>query len=187
MIRRSLLAMLPIAFSVAACKHGAGPTASTAEADGAFEPTGRILVNPPIRGPSASFDDNRVIGPAINVSRRPDGTWTGWIRGQAVNLGVKGNQISDASLTLNVQELPEGVEVRGLWVGAPRSGDIAIRVTPTEFYAREPHIEPPIFLDAAGPGRYGRGAFANAVALEGEAALPHPPEPQFALALLGAL
>jgi len=185
--RRYLLAMLAVAFSIAACKHGAEATASTAEADSTFEPSGRILVNAPIRAPSASFDGNRVIGPAINVSRRPDGTWAGWIRGQAVNLEVKGNQISDASLTLNVHELPEGVEVRGLWVGGPRSGEIDIRVTPTEFYAREPHIEPPIFLEAAGPGRYGRGAFANAIGLEGDAALPHPPEPQFALALLGGL
>src|SRR5215510_12584444 len=128
MIGRSLLPMLAIAFSLAACKHGAPATSSAAEAEDHFEPTGRVLVGPPIRGPSASFDDNRVIGPAINVSRRPDGTWAGWIRGQAVNLVVKSNQISDASLTLNVRELPEGVEVRGLWVGVPgRDADIHIR------------------------------------------------------------
>lgn len=185
MNRRSILAAPLVFLSLAAC-HRTGVVPS--ETDRSFISTGRILVRGPIRGPSASFDANRVIGPAINVSRRSDGTWAGWIRDRAVNLHLKGNEIGDASVTLRIQELPDGVEVRGLWIQAPRSQDISIRVTATEFYAREPHVRPPIYLESAeAPGHYGRGAFANAVELVGEAALPHPPEPQFALALLGAL
>ncbi len=193
MIRISSFAMWSMLISLVACQHGAAPPAvapplEPPQAHIPFEATGRILVRGPIQGPSASFDDNRVIGPTINVSRRPDGTWAGWIRGRAVNLDVKEGEISGASLTLNVQELPEGIEVRGLWVGGvARSQEISIRVTPTEFYARQPYIKSPIYLEGAGPGLYGKGAYANSVELEGAAALSHPPEPQFALALIAAL
>jgi hypothetical protein len=145
---------------------------------------GRILV---LLGPSVSFYEDRVIGPTINMTRNADGSWSGWIRNRAMSLSVSPGQISSASLTMNIQDLAQGVEIRGLWISGDASGDqIAMRVTPQELFVREPFVHPPVYLDANGEGRYGPGLYGAAVELKGAAALPHPPQPQFALALLGA-
>lgn len=164
------------------CQHGAPVDSS---GTGLPEPEGRILV---LRGPGVSFYENRVIGPTINMARNQDGTWSGWIRNRPINLTVAPGQVSSPSLTMNFQELPQGVEINGLWIGGRHSEaeQIAMRVTPLELSVREPFVHPPLVLDADGEGRYGTGAFGGAVELTGAAALSHPPQPQFALALLGA-
>ena len=163
------------------CQHGASVESGAA---GQSQTEGRILV---LRGPSVSFYEDRVIGPTINMTRNADGTWSGWIRNRAINLSVTPGQVSSPTLTMNIQDLPEGVEISGLWIGGHESGEqIAMRVTPKELSVREPFVHPPVYLDADGEGRYGTGAYGGAVELKGTAALPHPPQPQFALALLGA-
>ena len=163
------------------CQHGA-----SVESGGAGQPQteGRILV---LRGPGVSFYENRVIGPTINMTRNADGTWNGWIRNRAMNLSVTPGQVSSPTLTMNIEDLPQGVEISGLWISGHEGGEqIAMRVTPKELSVRGPFVHPPIYLDADGEGRYGTGAYGGAVELKGAAALPHPPQPQFALALLGA-
>jgi hypothetical protein len=88
---------------------------------------------------------------------------------------------------MNIHDLAQGVEISGLWISGDASGNqIAMRVTPQELFVREPFVHPPVYLDANGEGRYGPGLYGGAVELKGAAALPHPPQPQFALALLGA-
>jgi hypothetical protein len=104
-----------------------------------------------------------------------------------MNLSVTPSQVSSPTLTMNIQDLPQGVEISGLWISGHEGGEqIAMRVTPKELSVRGPFVHPPVYLDAEGEGRYGTGAYGGAVELKGAAALPHPPQPQFALALLGA-
>ncbi len=167
--------------ALAACQH----TAPYGAGSGAPQEEGRVLVQGGLRGPSASFSADRVIGPTINMTRHADGHWVGWIRGVPLNLTVAGGQISSPSLTLNIQELSDGIEISGLWV-ENLGNQISIRVTPKELYVREPLVHPPVYLEGIGEGSYGTGRYGNSVELKGTAAQLHPPQPQFALALLAA-
>ena len=164
--------------ALAGCQH----TAPYGAQSGAFEPEGRVLVHGGLRGPSASFNSDRVIGPTINMTRSADGHWVGWIRGVPLSLAVDGRQISSPTLTMSIEELPDGIEMSGLWT----ANQISIRVTPQELYVREPFVNPPVYLEGIGEGSYGTGRFGNSVELKGAAAQLHPPQPQFALALLAA-
>ncbi len=171
-----------VSFTLAACHH-AVPAAESSRG----EAEGRILVQGGLRGPGVSFSAERVIGPTINMTRYPDGNWVGWIRNVPLNLTVTPGRISSPSLTMNIQELPQGVEISGLLTeGAVLGNLISIRVTPKELYVWEPFVNPPVYLEGVGEGSYGTGHYGNSVELKGTAALLHPPEPQFALALLGA-
>jgi hypothetical protein len=121
------------------------------------------------------------------MTRSADGHWVGWIRGVALNLAVAGGQISSPSLTMSIEELPDGIEISGLWTQALAfRNQISIRVTPSELYVREPFVNPPVYLEGIGEGSYGTGLFGNSVELKGTASQVHPPQPQFALALLAA-
>jgi hypothetical protein len=176
-----MLAVAVFSLSLAGCRSWA-PTSEATEG-GQFKPEGRILVQGTLRGPSVSFDEDRVIGPTINMSRQWSGDWVGWIRGSPLNLHIEPGKIASSTLSMNIQESPEGVEISGLWA----SHQISMRVTPKELYVREPFVQPPVYLAASGrAGIYGTGLFGETVELKGMAALPQPPEPQFALALLGA-
>ncbi len=170
--------------ALAACQH----TAPSGAGSGALEPEGRVLVHGGLRGPSASFSADRVIGPTINMTRSADGHWVGWIRGVPLSLAVAGGQISSPSLTMSVEELSEGIEISGLWTPETSAlgNQISIRVTPKELYVREPFVNPPVYLEGIGAGSYGTGRYGNSVELKGTAGQLHPPQPQFALALLGA-
>ncbi len=181
-----MLAVAVFSISLAGCRSWA-PTSETSTG-GQSKSEGRILVQGTLRGPSVSFDADRVIGPTTNMSRQAGGDWVGWIRNSPLTLHIEPGKISSATLTMNIQELPQGVEIRGLWINLNEIRDqISMRVTPTELYVREPFVQPPVYLEASGrEGIYGTGLYGDAVELKGAAALPHPPEPQFALALLGA-
>jgi len=184
MMRGKIALVSTLLVGLGACQH-IGPSGAESQA---LEPEGRVLVHGGLRGPSASFGADRVIGPTINMTRGADGEWVGWLRGVALNLAVADGQISSSTLTMNVQELSDGIEIRGLWNAEPPGlGDqISIRVTRKELYVREPFVNPPVYLDGIGEGSYGTGRFGNSVELIGTAAQLHPPQPQFALALLAA-
>jgi hypothetical protein len=157
--------------------------------EGHPDPVGRILVHGGLQGPSVSFYADRVVGPAINMSRQRDETWAGWIRDRAIFLKAVPGHISSSTLTMDIRDLPDGVEMSGLWVdGHAIQNQISIRVTPKELFVREPLVRSPVFLEASGkgPGIYGTGLYGESVELTGAATLPHPPQPQFALAMLGA-
>jgi len=184
MMRGKIALVSTLLVGLGACQH-IGPSGAESQA---LEPEGRVLVHGGLRGPSASFGADRVLGPTINMPRGADGERVGWHRGDALNLVVADGQISSSTLTMNVQELSDGIEIRGLWNAEPPGlGDqISIRVTRKELYVREPFVNPPVYLDGIGEGSYGTGRFGNSVELIGTAAQLHPPQPQFALALLAA-
>jgi len=156
-----------------------------------FEATGQILFAGPFRRTMTSFDDDRVIGPSVNMSRNPDGTWSGWLQGRAVQLTVDAREksIDGAALSIKVEELSgSGVEIRGHWSFGVRAEQLYVRVTPKDLFSRGATGFPSLFLGASAPGSYKDttgGSFA--VELMGSATLPHPPQPQFTFAILGAL
>ena len=175
-----------LAAVVAGCQHTPSSRGASS-APSSFEPEGRIVVGGGLQGPSSAFSADRVVGPAINLGVQPDGHWTGWIRDVPVSLVVAGDRLSGPELTLSIREHDDGVEVNGVWTGGVAQGrQISIWVSPKELFVRDPYVRPVIYLEGVGQGRYGTGRYGGAVELQGLAAVPHPPQPQFALALLGA-
>ncbi len=181
MLRGKMALVSASVVALAACQH-TGPYGG---GSGVPQEEGRVLVHGGLRGPSASFTVDRVIGPTINMARNADGHWVGWIRNVSLNLTVDGGEVSSPSLTMSIQELPDGVEINGLWAAKYLGNSISMRVTPKELYVRRGSVHA-VWLEGIGEGSYGTGHYGNSVELKGAAAQLHPPEPQFALALLGA-
>jgi len=156
-----------------------------------FEATGEVLYAGPFRRTMTSFDDERVIGPNVNMSRNQDGTWSGWLQGRAVQVTVDPREkaIDGAALSIKVEELDgSGVEIRGHWSTGVRAEQLYVRVTPKDLFSRGATGTPSLFLGSAGPGAYRDGTGGEySVRLIGDAGLPHPPQPQFTFAILGAL
>ncbi len=154
-----------------------------------FEPLGEIIFATPSRRTITAFDDSKVIGPGVSLTRNSDGSWSGWLQGRAVQLEAHSGRVDGATLSLNIEERDDGgVEIRGHWSVNRKSEQLYLRVTPGELFARGSTGSQSLFLKARGVSRYGGEFFGDyAVELNGAAALPHPREPQFALALLGTL
>ena len=178
MVHEKMVLVSASIIALTACQH----TPPYGAESGAPEAEGRVAVR---RGRSAWFNADRVVGPNINMERDADGHWVGWIGRVPLNLAVADGQVSSVSLTMGIQELPDGVEVNGLWADAYLRNSISMRVTPKELYVRDRSVHA-VWLEGVGEGSYGTGLYGNAVKLEGAAAQLHPPQPQFALALLGA-
>src|SRR5690606_33379765 len=51
-----------------------------------FQATGEVLST---RGTSVAFNDDRILGPEINLTRRTDGSWAGTINDTLVDIRVK--------------------------------------------------------------------------------------------------
>lgn len=184
---KKIIAVSAVAIGLAGCYRWV--PGEDVSAEGQPDPDGRVLVHGGLTGPSVSFYADRVVGPTINMSRQRDGTWAGWIHDRAIFLKAVPGHISSSSLTMDIRDLPEGVEMSGLWVnGHEIRNQISMRVTPKELFVRQPFARTQVYLEASGkgPGSYGTGIFGESVELKGAAALPHPPQPQFALAMLGA-
>jgi len=122
----------------------------------------------------ATFDDTRVVGTAVNLSRRPDGSWAGLFRDRPVDVSVYSDRISGVELKLVRQDTPEGIIITGTHNGNILRFEVlrdklVIR-TPTSSYT----------LPRISENSYGTG---GVVKLVGEAGSANPPWPQFALAL----
>jgi hypothetical protein len=92
---------------------------------GEFRPTGEVTwkdltgVSPPRR---ASFDDWRVIGPKVSLTRAPDGTWVGKLGSVEVRLVATLGKISGPGVELALASGEKGsVLVDGIWGGRPVS------------------------------------------------------------------
>jgi len=182
----------PVLLFVFACatagRGGARGAAENLDPD-SFEPQGEIVYAGPTRRSSTAFDDRRVVGPSVSMTRNRDGSWSGWLQGRAVQLEMSGQRIDGAALSLVIEDRDDGgVEIRGHWLANRGSEQIYIRVTPDELFARGRTGTQSLFLKSRGPGIYGGTFYGDfSVELKGAASLPHLREPQFAFAVLGAL
>jgi hypothetical protein len=92
-------------------------------AAGEFQATGEVVwkdltgVNPPRR---ASFDDWRVIGPKVSLTRAPDGNWAGRLGSVEVRLLATLGKVTGPGVELSITSGEKGaVVVDGLWGGRP--------------------------------------------------------------------
>lgn len=115
-LARSLVLLLAAAATPAAAQEGAAP--------GPFEATGEIRFR--VQGQittSASYNADRVVGPAVNVTRREDGTWAGDLLGENLDLHAADAKpqelkVEGAGFTLVQRPLKGGGhELEGLFNG----------------------------------------------------------------------
>ena len=62
-----------------------------------FEPQGEVIFASPARRTITAFDDTRVIGPGVSMTRNSDGSWSGWLQGRAVQVTAEGTRVDGAS------------------------------------------------------------------------------------------
>lgn len=143
----------------------------------AFSPDGGVLVD--LDGAvsaSATFDENRVVGPHINVSRRADGSWAGTLKGQAVSVSKNGSHITGSQMSLDVKQDENRINVGGV----AGNSTLRISITHKQLEVKTPQYS--ITIRRTGYDTFG----VSRVQLTGLAAQPNPPQPQMALAMLGA-
>lgn len=138
-----------------------------------FEKTGEIV----LRNGGASFDEYRVVGPRINMSERPDGTWAGTIRDQVWDVSVTDTEIRGVNIQLKLQRLKGGIIIRGLAEG----GINHFEISPGGLLVSSPRGS--LTLPRYSPTSFGPDGQVKFV---GEAGTEQPPWPQIAFALIGA-
>ncbi len=140
-----------------------------------FVATGEVQLH----SQGAAFDAVRIRKPSANLSKRTDGSWGGVMGGQAIDVAVTPKRVSGVNLTLVLEESggPKGTVITGQFQG----NIVRFEIGPNQALIRTANRS--TTLTASGPGTYGpRGELE----LKGEASLPEPPWPQFALAMLAA-
>lgn len=159
----------------------------------AIESTGEVVFRP--RGSmasSASFDDERVVGPVVNMTRVEEGEWAGDVNGADVDLHVANGRIEGSSFTLDYSRDGEKVAVEGL------IGGVRVRVA---MDAKRMHgrfgvcsidlkrKRVGLYEGDVGCLRGGNFPVTAKATLElyGQAATADAPQPQLALALVSVL
>ncbi len=144
-------------------------------------------------GSGASYSDERVIGPNVNLTRRDDGGWAGDLLGQNVDLTVTPTRLSAPNLDVHLERKGDGLTVRGLVFGRRFS----VEMTPKAVSGRSGNCS--FDLERRQPGvlRGGvgctdpRSAFpataTGTLKLSGNAAEREPSLPQLALALIAVM
>lgn len=140
---------------------------------GEFKALGEIRY----RSGSASFDETRVVGPHVNMSRRSDGSWAGNLMDGTVDVSVYPDRVVGVGLTLAIERKPDVNIITGQYQGRI----LRFEVGAEQLIVRTPSIS--TTLPRTGDGMYGQN---GVVRLFGQAAEANPPWPQFALALAAA-
>ncbi|HLL55061.1 MAG TPA: hypothetical protein VK447_16010 [Myxococcaceae bacterium] len=144
---------------------------------GPYTPKGEIAFAASGASLGASFDDTRVVGSKVNLSRRSDGSWAGQLYNGPLDVSVYPDRLTGVDFTLAKQSAPNGT----LYTGQHKGRILRFEVTSEKLLVRTPQNA--YTLPRTGEGEYGVG---GVVKLTGEAAeLPEQPWPQFALALAG--
>lgn len=157
-----------------------------------FEPTGELRFHASGGvGSGASYDDQRVVGPSVNLTRREDGSWAGDLAGEGVSLDVDAGRATGPNVNLRFAQKQGRSEVEGLVFGRR----VRVTLDAKRLQGRVGECS----FDLARKGAAlrgdvgcvgGRGGPASAKAtlqLIGDAADENPPLPQLAFALVGAL
>jgi hypothetical protein len=182
---RTLRHLAPAAALLALACAGAGsqvPIAFSEPAPGAapagYAPTGEVIV----RGRGATFDDRRVVGPTVNLTRAEDGTWAGSILGASVALKpVAPGRLKGAGGDLHFVSW-EGVLVA--------RGTLGTRTVDVRYRPGQGHRTGAGVVCEAAVATVDCTASTNAsgaAELRGRAASPDPPMPQLGFALLATM
>ena len=160
--------------------------------DAPFEPTGEVrfhVVGALASG--ASFDEARVVGPTVNLTRREDGSWAGDLAGENLSLDVGERRATGPNVNLLYSQKAGRTDVEGLVFGrrirmALDAKGLRGRVGSCSFdLARKTAVlrgdvgcVPGASLPATGKAT---------LELIGQAADEYPPLPQLALVLVAVL
>jgi hypothetical protein len=122
---------------------------------------------------SASFDDDMVVGPKVNLKKVGESDWRGTLRDQTVDVTVHGDHVTGVGFTLQITHEKNSLVVTGQLNG---------RIFRFE---RDPN-RLMIRTDTRSDNlpRTSENEFSS-VKFDGDAIKADPPEPQFAFALMG--
>ncbi|WP_242342180.1 hypothetical protein [Anaeromyxobacter terrae] len=144
-------------------------------------------------GSGASFDETRIVGPAVNLTRREDGSWAGDIAGQDVSLYGGDTKLSGPNVNLSFKQKNGKTDVEGLFYGYR----VRLSVDAKKIKGRYGSCSfdltrggPPMYRGDVGCLRENQRlpiAGKAAIELIGEAASEKPPAPQLGLALVAIL
>jgi hypothetical protein len=159
-----------------------------------FEPTGEVRFHASAGlGSGASFDGTRIVGPAVNLTRREDGSWAGNISGQDVSLVGGEKKLSGPNVNLAFKQKDGKTEVEGLFYGER----VRLSVDAKKIKGRYGRCSfdltrkgPPIYRGDVGcMSQEARLPVAGKAAIEllGEAAAEVPPAKQVGLAFVAIL
>ncbi len=119
----ALLATLACATSAKAPPPPVPMTQAPPGSPGTFTPTGEVVWKDLTgAGPRrvAAFDDWRVRGPGVSLTRSTDGRWFGTFRGADVVLAVTPGKVSGPGVELSLTFDDKGsIVVEGAWGGKP--------------------------------------------------------------------
>lgn len=174
-----------VVFALAGCASGPQEVGAPPASEGRFKATGRVAFSGFIANDvdstatSAAFNDERVVGATVNMSRRADGSWGGTLAGELITIDAAGSAILGAGTNLHVKREGGEFVVGGYLRSAP------VRVVIDAEEIRLTHPSRSFELPRLGAGQFGpRGELR----LEGLAADPSSaPSLQLALALLGVI
>lgn len=136
-----------------------------------FVPTGEME----FLGTGASFNATRVVGPQVNMGRRSDGSWGGVLQRRPMDLSVEPGKARGVELQLAWTQTPQKTVITGQYQG---------RILRFEYDQEQLLVRTPsrsLTLYRKGPNHFGP---MGEMVVKGEAALPEPPMPQFAFALV---
>lgn len=167
--------------------------APAAAQDVPFEPTGEIRMNGVSGFSSVSFDQERIVGPVVNLTGREDGTWAGDLGGQDLDLHPVSGGLQAPNVTLKFRTKDGRTTVEGLYFGQRVRIELDAKKLSGRFGSCSMSLKrkgAPVYsgdLGCLNAGARLPTAGRVWVELMGEAASSTPPLPQFALALLAVL
>jgi hypothetical protein len=177
-----------------AAAQGGEPEQSPSAGEG-FQATGTVMFHPSGGGASgASFDQDRVVGPGVNMSLDEGGTWSGNLGDADVVLTVSPQKLFGAGMSVALSRKDDSLSVEGLAFGQRVRLELDGKKLHGRYGACSFDLKRrsrDVLTGSVGCFRGRRGTSpvtAQAtLQLAGDAAEPAPPLPQMVLALLSAL
>ncbi len=144
-------------------------------------------------GSGASYSDDRIIGPNVNLTRRDDGGWAGDLLGQNVDMTVTPTRLSAPNFDIHITRKGDELTVRGIVFGRPFN----VAMTPKTVSGRSGNCSFDLERRQPGVMRGGVGCTdprsvfpataTGTLKLAGNAAEREPALPQLALALIAVM
>lgn len=185
--------LLPSARALAVTILLATPLAGAAQSP-PFQATGEIyFLGFGGAGGGASYSDDRIIGPTVNLTRREDGGWAGDLLGQNVDLLVTPTRLSAPNFDVHLERKGDLLIIRGNVFGQ----HFSVEMTPKALSGRSGNCSFDLARREPGLLRGSIGCMtrrsslpstgSGTLKLAGDAAGREPSLPQLALAFIAVL